>query len=279
MSSPSPSPRPRPPRLRRRRRRLLGPQPDPQHPAPRRRRPALGVRPRRSTGRRKAVGRQQHRAGRPTTSTTCSPTPTVEAVAVATPADTHVPVALACLEAGKHVLVEKPLATSVDEAEKLVEVAEPTPAWCSCATTPTATRRRSGASRDMVARRRARRHPVRRLGPHQPRPRPARRRRVLGPGAPRPVDPRLRAARRTPARWRWRRTAPTRSAPARPASATSPCRWPTAASPTCHVNWLSPTKVRTMHVGGSRRMLVWDDLNPTQRLSVHDRGVELSGDR
>ncbi len=43
------------------------------------------------------------------------------------------------------------------------------------------------------------------------------------------------------------------------------------------VNWLSPTKVRTMHVGGSRRMLVWDDMNPAQRLTVHDRGVELSG--
>ena len=44
-----------------------------------------------------------------------------------------------------------------------------------------------------------------------------------------------------------------------------------------NVNWLSPTKVRTMHVGGSRRMLVWDDMNPAQRLTVHDRGVELSG--
>jgi hypothetical protein len=32
-----------------------------------------------------------------------------------------------------------------------------------------------------------------------------------------------------------------------------------------------------MHVGGSRRMLVWDDMNPAQRLTVHDRGVELSG--
>jgi hypothetical protein len=30
-----------------------------------------------------------------------------------------------------------------------------------------------------------------------------------------------------------------------------------------------------MHVGGTRRMLVWDDLHPAQRLSIHDRGVEL----
>jgi predicted dehydrogenase len=42
-----------------------------------------------------------------------------------------------------------------------------------------------------------------------------------------------------------------------------------------HVNWLSPTKIRQMVIGGSRRTLVWDDLNPQQRLSIYDRGVEL----
>ncbi len=39
-----------------------------------------------------------------------------------------------------------------------------------------------------------------------------------------------------------------------------------------HVNWLSPTKIRQMVIGGSRRTLVWDDLNPQQRLSIYDRG-------
>ena len=42
-----------------------------------------------------------------------------------------------------------------------------------------------------------------------------------------------------------------------------------------HVNWLSPTKIRQMVIGGTRRTLVWDDLNPSQRLSVYDRGVDL----
>lgn len=42
-----------------------------------------------------------------------------------------------------------------------------------------------------------------------------------------------------------------------------------------HVNWLSPTKIRQMVIGGSKRTLVWDDLNPQQRLSVYDRGVDL----
>jgi predicted dehydrogenase len=41
-----------------------------------------------------------------------------------------------------------------------------------------------------------------------------------------------------------------------------------------HVNWLSPTKIRTTIVGGSQRTAVWDDLSPTQRLAVYDRGVD-----
>jgi predicted dehydrogenase len=47
----------------------------------------------------------------------------LDAVAIATPVRTHAPLALAALRAGKHVLVEKPLAPSVREAEELVRVA------------------------------------------------------------------------------------------------------------------------------------------------------------
>ena len=50
---------------------------------------------------------------------------------------------------------------------------------------------------------------------------------------------------------------------------------PGGAVASVHVNWLSPTKVRRMTIGGSRRTLVWDDLNPQQRISVYDRGVDL----
>lgn len=43
-----------------------------------------------------------------------------------------------------------------------------------------------------------------------------------------------------------------------------------------HVNWLSPTKVRTLILGGSERMVVWDDLQPSQRVTIYDRGVDLT---
>jgi predicted dehydrogenase len=47
----------------------------------------------------------------------------VDAVAIATPVHTHYPLAKACLESGKHVLLEKPLASSVEQGEELVQLA------------------------------------------------------------------------------------------------------------------------------------------------------------
>lgn len=47
----------------------------------------------------------------------------IDAVVLATPVATHYPLAKAALEAGKHVLVEKPLATRAAEAEELVALA------------------------------------------------------------------------------------------------------------------------------------------------------------
>ncbi len=49
--------------------------------------------------------------------------PRVQAVAIATPPRTHFELARRALEAGKHVMVEKPLATCAGEAEELIELA------------------------------------------------------------------------------------------------------------------------------------------------------------
>jgi predicted dehydrogenase len=48
----------------------------------------------------------------------------VDAIAIATPVHTHFPIAKTCLESGKHVLIEKPLASSVAQGEELVNLAE-----------------------------------------------------------------------------------------------------------------------------------------------------------
>ena len=48
----------------------------------------------------------------------------VDLIDICTPGDTHAEIAVAALEAGKHVLCEKPLANSVAEAEQMVAAAE-----------------------------------------------------------------------------------------------------------------------------------------------------------
>ncbi|NEE01728.1 Gfo/Idh/MocA family protein [Phytoactinopolyspora halotolerans] len=50
--------------------------------------------------------------------------PQVELVIVATPSHTHVPLAVAALEAGKHVVAEKPMAQSVTEVDTMTEAAQ-----------------------------------------------------------------------------------------------------------------------------------------------------------
>ncbi|MBJ7612579.1 MAG: oxidoreductase [Candidatus Nephthysia bennettiae] len=50
--------------------------------------------------------------------------PNVDAVVIATPVSTHYSLALAALQAGKHVLVEKPLASSSKQARELIDTAE-----------------------------------------------------------------------------------------------------------------------------------------------------------
>lgn len=48
----------------------------------------------------------------------------IDVVDVCTPGDSHAPIAIAALEAGKHVLCEKPLANTVAEAEAMADAAE-----------------------------------------------------------------------------------------------------------------------------------------------------------
>ena len=51
----------------------------------------------------------------------------VDLVDICTPGATHAPIAIAALQAGKHVLCEKPLANTVAEAEDMVRAAEAAP--------------------------------------------------------------------------------------------------------------------------------------------------------
>ncbi|MEJ3403947.1 Gfo/Idh/MocA family oxidoreductase [Rathayibacter sp. YIM 133350] len=199
--------------------------------------------------------------------------PSIDAVAIATPARTHHPIAMAALAAGKHVLVEKPLADSGERGRAmaglaadsgLVLMADHT--YCY---TPAVLKIRElieeGALGDILFIDSVRIN----LGLIQPdvdvfwdlAPHDLSIIDFVLPGGLRPVSVNAHGA--------------------DPLGAGKACVGYLAlpleqgAIAHVHVNWLSPTKVRQMIIGGTKRTLVWDDLNPQQRLSVYDRGVDL----
>jgi predicted dehydrogenase len=197
----------------------------------------------------------------------------VHVVAIATPTHTHFTMARSALLAGKHVLVEKPLAGSLAEAEELVELADRQSRVLMCdhtyCYTPAVRHIRSLIDDGSLGRLQYLDSVRINLGLVQ------RDVDVLWDLAPHDLsilDFVLPAA-------------------CQPLAVSAQGADPLGIGRACvghitltlaggaiahlHVNWLSPTKVRTTTIGGSRRMLVWDDCNPSQLLRLYDSGVEV----
>jgi predicted dehydrogenase len=45
-----------------------------------------------------------------------------------------------------------------------------------------------------------------------------------------------------------------------------------------HVNWLSPVKIRRVLIGGSKHMVVYDDMNTDEKVKVYDKGVDITNE-
>ncbi len=43
-----------------------------------------------------------------------------------------------------------------------------------------------------------------------------------------------------------------------------------------HVNWLTPVKVRHTLIGGSEKMILYDDLEPSEKVKVYDKGISVT---
>lgn len=43
----------------------------------------------------------------------------------------------------------------------------------------------------------------------------------------------------------------------------------------CHVNWLAPVKIRRMLIGGTEQMIVYDDMEPSEKVKVYDKGIVI----
>lgn len=200
----------------------------------------------------------------------------VDAIAIATPARTHHPIAMAALLAGKHVLVEKPLADTVRSAREMVDAASMNSlvlmtdhTYCY---TPAVSKIRDliadGRLGDLLFIDSTRIN----LGLVQPdvdvfwdlAPHDLSILDFILPGGLHPDD--------------------VSAFGGDPLGTGRSClghlMMPLPNSVMAHVqvNWLSPTKIRQVVIGGSERTLVWDDLSPQRRLSVYDRGVDLGRD-
>ena len=42
-----------------------------------------------------------------------------------------------------------------------------------------------------------------------------------------------------------------------------------------HVNWLAPVKIRQTLIGGSRKMVVYNDMEPTEKIKIYDKGIDV----
>jgi predicted dehydrogenase len=198
--------------------------------------------------------------------------PAITAVAIATPAATHFDLVRAALEAGKHVLVEKPLTPSVTEGEKLAALAQRSGLVLMCdhtyCYTPAVQRIRELIRGGQIGEVQFIDSVRINLGLVQPdvdvlwdlAPHDLSIMDFVLPGDVIPVAVAAHVG--------------------DPIGAGRACLahlsvWlSNGALAHIHVNWLSPTKIRTAVFGGSRRTIVWDDMNPAGRLAVHDRGVD-----
>jgi predicted dehydrogenase len=45
-----------------------------------------------------------------------------------------------------------------------------------------------------------------------------------------------------------------------------------------NLSWMSPVKIRRTTIGGTSKMLIWDDLDQDQKIKIYDHGIEIHGD-
>ena len=195
----------------------------------------------------------------------------VDAIAIATPVHSHFPIAKACLESGKHVLIEKPLASSVAQGEELVNLAEKNNLRLMCDHTfcyTGAVRKiqeivKSGVLGDLHYFDSVRVN----LGLFQQDVN------VVWDLAPHDLSivdfvvdekPVLVSAHGV-----------SHAGNHIENIAYISLSYQNSFIAHFHVNWLSPVKVRKTMIAGSEKMLVWNDLDQAEKIKVYDKGIKV----
>jgi predicted dehydrogenase len=196
--------------------------------------------------------------------------PSIDAVAIATPISTHRPLAEEALAAGKHVLIEKPLAGSGTDAEAIVRAAEKAGKTLMVGHTfvynPAVTAIRKILERGDLGRVHYIDSQRVNLGLHQFD------FNVLWDLGPHDVSITLYWLGEEPV---WVQC----TGGSFVQEDIEDVVWLTMGFPSgaiahAHLSWLAPGKMRTMTVIGSRKMAVYDDVTSVEKVKIFDQGVE-----
>lgn len=195
----------------------------------------------------------------------------IRGVVIATPAETHYAVASAAIEAGKDVLVEKPLTLDVAEGEALVRLAESRGAVLMIGHLleyhPAVLRLRELIESGMLGELRYIYSNRLNLGKVR------REENILWSFAPHDIAIILRLVDSWPSR-----IAATGGSYIQPRIAdvtVTNIEFPTGVRAHIFVSWLHPYKEQRLVVVGSKRMAVFDDVRKEDKLVVYDQGVEI----
>ncbi len=199
--------------------------------------------------------------------------PGIDAVAICTPVDSHYALTTAALSAGKHVLVEKPLTDSVETAELLVALAEAKGLTLQVDHTfvysGAVQKLRSiiddGGIGDLLYIDCVRIN----LGLFQPDVN------VLWDLAPHDVSIINYLVDRKPV---WVSAVGSAHYGKLESQAYLTIKFEDTLLAHLHVNWLAPVKLRSTLIGGSERMIVYDDLAPSEKIRIYEKGVNLATD-
>jgi predicted dehydrogenase len=195
--------------------------------------------------------------------------PQVSAVVISTPSATHADIVVRALEAGKHVLVEKPMALSLEDAKRMVDCAKRQERVLLVGHVyeynPSVERMQEYIAGRMIGEPYYIQSTRTNLGPIREDVN------ALWDLAPHDVSILLFLLGSVPVSVSV--TGQSFFGNGRPDVVFGTLMFPRGVVGHVHVSWLDPRKVREITVVGSSRMLVFDDLNPTEPVRIYDRGL------
>jgi predicted dehydrogenase len=197
--------------------------------------------------------------------------PEIDGVAIATPVLTHYPLAVRALQRGKHVLVEKPMCTSADEGRELVAVADRMkrtlmvdhPYIFHGAVHKLKELKRSGALGEITYYDSLRVN----LGLFQPD------MNVLWDLAPHDFSIMSYILEEQPVYVE--ATGYCHVNPDLPDIVYITLHYASRIIAHLNLSWMSPVKARRIAFGGTKQMVVWNDLDPDEKLKIYDSGIEF----